>query len=157
MCVASEKAPFFDLCLLGLSSDLRGYQIGQYRDNRMLVGQAEYRRELFWRLGAVAFAGAGAVGSSFTSFGNAEPGGGLGLRFVLAKRNHINLRAAMLGEITATPAMSASARPSKQAGSRAPDIFTKPKFKHPQLDRPDPPKERDEKSYLSQLHPEVQA
>lgn len=90
MCVASEKAPFFDLCLLGLSSDLRGYQIGQYRDNRMLVGQAEYRRELFWRLGAVAFAGAGAVGSSF---GNAEPGGGLGLRFVLAKRNHINLRA----------------------------------------------------------------
>ena len=93
MCAASDKTPFFDLCLLGLSADLRGYQIGQYRDNRMFVGQAEYRRELFWRLGAVAFAGAGAVGSSFTSFGNPEPGGGLGLRFVLAKRNHINLRA----------------------------------------------------------------
>jgi outer membrane protein assembly factor BamA len=93
MCAASDKAPFFDLCLLGLSSDLRGYQIGQYRDNRMFVGQAEFRRELFWRIGAVAFAGAGAVGSSFTNFGNPEPGGGVGLRFLLARRNHINLRA----------------------------------------------------------------
>jgi outer membrane translocation and assembly module TamA len=93
MCAASDRTPFFDLCLLGLSADLRGYQIGQYRDNRMLVGQVEYRRELFWRLGAVAFAGAGAVGSNFTSFGNPEPGGGVGLRFVLAKKNHINLRA----------------------------------------------------------------
>jgi hypothetical protein len=27
----------------------------------------------------------------FTNFGDPEPGGGLGLRFVLAKRNHINL------------------------------------------------------------------
>lgn len=93
MCVASDKAPFFDLCQFGLSSDIRGYQVGQYRDNRMLVGQAEYRRELFWRLGAVAFAGAGAVGSDFGNFGDAQPGGGLGIRFVLAKKNHINLRA----------------------------------------------------------------
>lgn len=93
MCVASDKAPFFDLCQFGLSSDIRGYQVGQYRDNRMLVGQAEYRRELFWRLGAVAFAGAGAVGSDFGNFGDAQPGGGFGLRFVLAKKNHINLRA----------------------------------------------------------------
>jgi hypothetical protein len=93
VCAASDKAPFFDLCQLGMSSDLRGYQIGQYRDHRMLVGQAEYRRELFWRLGAVAFAGAGAVGKDFGDFGDAEPGGGVGLRFVLAKKNHINLRA----------------------------------------------------------------
>jgi len=94
-CLATNKAPFYDLCLLGLSSDLRGYQIGQFRDNRMVVGQAEYRRDLFWRLGAVAFAGAGAVAHTWTDFGDteAEPGGGFGLRFVLAKRNHINLRA----------------------------------------------------------------
>ena len=61
----------------------------------MIVGQAEYRRELFWPLGAVAFAGAGAVAHTWSDFGNsdAQPGGGLGLRFVLAKRNHINLRA----------------------------------------------------------------
>lgn len=94
-CMVTNQAPFYDLCELGLSQDLRGYQVGQFRDNRMLVGQAEYRRDLFWRLGAVAFAGAGAVAHDWGGFSDtpAEPGGGLGLRFVLAKRNHINLRA----------------------------------------------------------------
>jgi hypothetical protein len=94
-CLVTDNTPFYDLCELGLSSDLRGYQIGQFRDNRMLVGQIEFRRELFGRLGAVAFAGAGAVAHTWSDFGNtqAEPGGGLGLRLVLAKSNHINLRA----------------------------------------------------------------
>jgi hypothetical protein len=94
VCMVTSQAPFYDLCQLGISKDLRGYQIGQFRDNRMLVGQAEYRRELFWRIGAVAFAGAGAVAPNWGGFDNtqAKPGGGLGLRFLLAKRNHINLR-----------------------------------------------------------------
>jgi len=94
-CMVTSAAPFYDLCLLGMSKDLRGYQVGQFRDNRMVVGQAEYRRDLFWRVGAVAFAGAGAVAPTWAGFGSAEPkpGGGVGLRFVLAKRNHINLRA----------------------------------------------------------------
>jgi hypothetical protein len=94
-CMVTNQAPFYDLCALGQSSDLRGYQVGQFRDNRMLVGQAEYRRDLFWRLGVVAFAGAGAVAHTWGGFGDTdpEPGGGLGLRVVLAKRNHINLRA----------------------------------------------------------------
>jgi hypothetical protein len=91
-CTASESTPFFDVCQLGWPKDLRGYQIGQYRDLRMLVGQAEYRRELPWRLGIAAFAGAGAVGRSFGDMGSPEPGGGFGLRFLLAKENHINLR-----------------------------------------------------------------
>ena len=93
VCAVSDQAPFFDVCQLGLSKDLRGYQIGQFRDDRMLVGQTEYRRELFWRLGAVAFAGAGTVGKTFEQFGSAEPGGGFGVRFTLAQRNHLNLRA----------------------------------------------------------------
>jgi outer membrane protein assembly factor BamA len=94
-CMVTEDAPFYDVCELGMSQDLRGYQIGQFRDNRMLVGQTEYRRELMWRLGLVAFAGAGAVAHTWQGFGNsrAEPGGGFGLRLVLAKKNHINLRA----------------------------------------------------------------
>ncbi len=94
VCMVTEAAPFYDICTLGFSKDLRGYQIGQFRDNRMLVGQVEFRRELFWRIGAVAFAGAGAVAHTWGDFNDtqAEPGGGVGLRFVLAKRNHINLR-----------------------------------------------------------------
>jgi hypothetical protein len=94
MCMVTDKAPFYDVCILGLAKDLRGYQVGQYRDLRMLVGQAEFRRELFWRVGAVAFAGAGAVAHDWGDFGNsdAQPGGGAGLRLLLAKKNHINLR-----------------------------------------------------------------
>ncbi len=90
--MVTNQGPFWDICELGMTKDIRGYQIGQFRDNRMVVGQAEYRRELFWRLGAVAFAGAGAVGKTFSQFGNTEPGGGFGLRVILAKQNHINLR-----------------------------------------------------------------
>jgi len=95
MCLATENAPFYDVCLLGQAKDLRGYPVGQYRDNRMLVGQMEFRRELFWRVGAVAFAGAGAVAHNWSDFSKSEaqPGGGFGIRLVLAKRNHINLRA----------------------------------------------------------------
>jgi hypothetical protein len=91
-CMSSSDTPFFDVCQLGWPKDLRGYQIGQYRDDRMMVGQAEYRRELPWRLGATAFAGAGSVGRTVGEMGSPEPGGGFGLRFLLAKENHINLR-----------------------------------------------------------------
>jgi len=43
----------------------------------MLVGQVEFRRELLWRIGAVGFAGAGAVARTWGDFDNtqAEPGG----------------------------------------------------------------------------------
>jgi len=94
-CLVAESAPFFDVCLLGNSKDLRGYPIGQYRDDRMLDGQAEFRRELFWRLGAVAFFGVGEVAKTFGDFtgSNLIPGGGIGLRYDLAERNHLNLRA----------------------------------------------------------------
>jgi hypothetical protein len=60
----------------------------------MLVGQTEYRREIWWRFGITAFIGAGQVAPTFTDFkfSNTRPGGGAGLRFVLAPKNHINLR-----------------------------------------------------------------
>jgi Omp85 superfamily domain len=94
-CLATNGAPFFDICLLGYSKDLRGYPIGRYRDDRMLAGQAEFRRELFWRLGAVAFFGVGEVGNTFKDFNtsNLIPGGGVGLRYKVTKKNHLNLRA----------------------------------------------------------------
>jgi hypothetical protein len=94
LCASWNGAPFYDLCLLGMSEDLRGYEIGRYRDQRFLSAQVEYRRELFWRVGAVAFIGAGEVGKTFTSFNASDilPGGGAGLRFTVAKKNHVNLR-----------------------------------------------------------------
>jgi outer membrane protein assembly factor BamA len=93
-CAASGRVPFYSLCRLGQSKDIRGYAIGRYQDYRMLVGQVEYRRELFWRLGAAGFFGAGEVGRKFSEFNieDIRPGGGVGLRFNLAPQNHINLR-----------------------------------------------------------------
>jgi outer membrane protein assembly factor BamA len=94
-CYADGDVPFFDLCLLGQYQDIRGYQTGQYRDRAMLTAQAEYRLELRWRIGVVAFGGAGEVGESFGTFTGSSvlPSGGAGLRFRLTEENHVNLRA----------------------------------------------------------------
>jgi outer membrane protein assembly factor BamA len=94
VCAVNGHAPFFALCSIGNSADLRGYPMGRFRDRRMLVGQAEYRREIWWRFGVTAFAGAGQVAPTFSGFNGSStrPGGGVGLRFALAPKNHINLR-----------------------------------------------------------------
>ena len=93
-CFARGNAPFYDLCVLGKSSDLRGYEAGRYLDRNMLAGQAEYRLELPKRFGFVAFGGAGEVANTFSDFRSDKllPGGGLGLRFRLTKQSHINFR-----------------------------------------------------------------
>jgi hypothetical protein len=94
-CFADGEVPFYDLCLLGQYQDIRGYQTGQYRDRAMLTAQAEYRLELRWRLGVVAFGGAGEVAEAFDKFTGSSvlPSGGAGLRFRLTEANHVNLRA----------------------------------------------------------------
>ena len=94
-CYADGDVPFFDLCLLGQYQDIRGYQTGQYRDRAMLTAQAEYRLELWWKIGVVAFGGAGEVAESFGKFTGSSvlPSGGAGLRFRLTEENHVNLRA----------------------------------------------------------------
>jgi outer membrane protein assembly factor BamA len=94
LCTTWSSPPFYDLCLLGMSRDLRGYEVGRYRDGRFLAAQLEYRRELFWRFGAVVFMGAGEVGATFSEFNTSDilPGGGVGVRLLLAKRSRVNLR-----------------------------------------------------------------
>jgi hypothetical protein len=93
-CAVEGSVPFYDLCLLGKNQDLRGYPTGQYRDRSMLAAQAEWRTELWWRIGAAAYFGGGAVAPTLTAVTWKEtlPGGGAGLRFTLADRNHVNLR-----------------------------------------------------------------
>jgi outer membrane protein assembly factor BamA len=86
LCDASDSTPFFDLCMFGSNSDLRGYDAGRYRDHFMTTGQVEYRRSLTTRFGAVAFAGAGAVAADLQSLGSSTllPSAGLGLRYLAA-------------------------------------------------------------------------
>ena len=93
-CSVSDKTPFFDLCLYGARGDIRGYTAGEFQDRRMFAAQAEYRRELFWRFGVVAFAGFGGIAREWNKFqfNQLLPGGGAGLRVKLDKKNHINYR-----------------------------------------------------------------
>lgn len=84
------ETPFFSLS----SMNLRGYAFGGYMDNLMATAQVEYRREIGWRVGAVAFAGLGEVSPSWSAFSwdHLLPSYGAGLRFRLTKHNPVNLR-----------------------------------------------------------------
>lgn len=88
------EIPFNRLALLGGSKKMRGFYEGRYRDKNLLLLQAEYRVELFWRLGATAFANIGTVSNKFQNFGNQPLRStyGAGLRFALDKENKVNLR-----------------------------------------------------------------
>jgi hypothetical protein len=92
ICSANQSVPFYDLCLYGTDSDLRGYTGGEFQNRRMFATQAEYRRELKGRFGVVAFGGLGGIAKRWNAFRSDEllPSAGAGLRFTLDKKNHIN-------------------------------------------------------------------
>lgn len=88
------EVPFKQAATLGGSSLLRGYYNGRYRDNNALILQAEIRQHLFWRVGGVAFAGVGDVAHKINEFevGDLKPTGGLGLRYLISRKEHLNIR-----------------------------------------------------------------
>ena len=80
---------------LGGPAMLRGFFQGRYRDKVYMVGQAEWRVPLFWRLGTVVFGGAGDVFPDLAHVGveHLKPAGGLGLRLnVGSRRSPVNIR-----------------------------------------------------------------
>ena len=93
-CSANGSVPFYDLCLYGFNSDIRGYTTGEFQNRRMFATQAEYRIELPKRLGLVAFGGVGGVGRRWNDLRSDQllPAAGAGFRFKLDKKNHINYR-----------------------------------------------------------------
>jgi hypothetical protein len=93
-CSANGSVPFYDLCLYGFNSDVRGYTTGQFQNRRMFAAQGEYRLDWRKRLGFTAFGGVGGVARNWGDFrtDGLLPGGGVGLRFKLDKKNHINYR-----------------------------------------------------------------
>ena len=93
-CSANGSVPFYDLCLYGFNSDIRGYTMGEFQNRRMFATQAEYRIELPKRFGVVAFGGVGATARRWNEFRSDQflPAAGAGLRFKLDKKNHINYR-----------------------------------------------------------------
>jgi hypothetical protein len=85
-CAASETAPFFDTCSLGLVDGLRGFSVTDYIGNRLLSAQAEYRGRIGGsRFGYAVFAGGGWVGETLTSDSGVHGAAGAGLRFRLSR------------------------------------------------------------------------
>jgi hypothetical protein len=93
LCQASDRTPLFDLCLFGAGSDLRGYEVGRYRDRAMAAAQAEYRFPLAGRFGGVVFGGWGKVARSFGAMGDEPdlPSVGFGVRWLAAEKARVNL------------------------------------------------------------------
>lgn len=87
-------APFSKLSLLGGTKRMRGYYEGRYRDDNSLVLQSAYRKHLFWRIGAEAFASIGSVfpQTDFSQITKIRFAGGAGIRLLLDKKRKINLR-----------------------------------------------------------------
>jgi hypothetical protein len=94
LCAASKDAPFFDLCLFGSSSNLRGYANGQYRDRASWAVQTEWRRRLGGKFGVVAFAGIGGVAPGIGSIGQSTllPSAGGGIRYEVSREYGVNVR-----------------------------------------------------------------
>lgn len=94
-CATGGTPPFYGECIYGANNELRGYTAGQYLDHYMFATQLEDRLELPWRFGVVGFAGLGAVAPGGDQFRVSQflPGGGTGIRFMLSKSYHVNLRA----------------------------------------------------------------
>ena len=94
MCRVSGGAPFFDMCMFGASSDLRGYDSGKFRDDASWATQVEVRQHLFGKFGVVGFAGIGGTADELTDFDEMEilQSVGVGLRFMPVKSANTNVR-----------------------------------------------------------------
>ncbi|RJF91110.1 BamA/TamA family outer membrane protein [Sphingomonas cavernae] len=94
MCGVSTEGPFYDLCLYGQSSDLRGYETGRFRDRASWAAQAEVRQQLWGRFGLVFFGGVGGIAPKLGDLGDTKflPSVGTGLRYQASKSTKINLR-----------------------------------------------------------------
>jgi outer membrane protein assembly factor BamA len=94
-CNASENAPFFDVCLFGTDSMLRGYTAGRYLDHWTVGTQLELRWRFAHRWVTTAFVGVGEVKPTYSLSDGTEvlPAGGVGLQWIAAPENMITVRA----------------------------------------------------------------
>ena len=94
-CGTGGSPPFYGNCIYGANNELRGYTAGRYLDRYMFATQLEYRLVLPWKFGLVGFGGVGAVAPGTDKFFRANhllPAGGTGIRYMLSKKYHVNLR-----------------------------------------------------------------
>lgn len=84
-CAASDAAPFFDACSIGLTDGLRGFSVTDYIGSSLISVQAEYRGRFgSTPFGYAAFAGTGRVSGTTSSDSGTHSAAGLGLRYRLS-------------------------------------------------------------------------
>ena len=89
----SGNVPFYQLNQLGGKNRLRSIgQPNRFIDEQMMLFQAEYRQEIWWRIGMTAFFGVGNVFGEIPFTQDMKYGGGLGLRFRLVDEINLNFR-----------------------------------------------------------------
>jgi hypothetical protein len=96
LCATGGTPPFYGNCIYGANNELRGYTAGHYFTRYTVATQLEYRLVLPKRFGFVAFGGIGETipgGSQLYGEQKFLPSGGGGLRFLLSRKYHVNLRA----------------------------------------------------------------
>ncbi len=92
--IKTGNPPFYNLSVLGGDRFVRGYFYGRFRDNNLSTLQSEIRMPVYWRIGIALFGGV----SSIYSFDNPnssfhlKPNAGIGLRFMVDKKDKTNLR-----------------------------------------------------------------
>ncbi|MDB2384944.1 outer membrane protein assembly factor [Polaribacter sp.] len=92
---ANDDVPFSELALFGNEEIMRGYIEGRYIEENMIAAQAEYRKTFKdSRFGFVVFAGMGDVfnKSKQLKLTELKPNYGAGLRFMLDKKERLNIR-----------------------------------------------------------------
>jgi hypothetical protein len=92
--VNDGNVPFYNLAAAGGEEILRGYARNRFRDLNFAGFQAELRIPLFWRIGAVVFAGAGEVfrKPAQVEFSNMKYSFGSGLRIKVNRKENLNIR-----------------------------------------------------------------
>lgn len=87
-------APLQQLSLIGGTKKMRGYYEGTFRDKNLLMLQAETRFPIFWRFGGIIFGDIGVIGNErdFIRFNQPKYTYGAGLRFIIAPKDHLNIR-----------------------------------------------------------------
>ncbi len=86
------NAPFYDVSVFGGDRLARGYFFGRFRDQHTTTLQAEYRMKLAWRFGIAIFGGSGLVYSTSLTSASLKPNAGIGLRFLVDKKENTFLR-----------------------------------------------------------------
>ncbi len=86
--------PFFNQTFQGGDEWVRGYLLGRYRDRNLTALQFEFRKHIFWRIGAAVFGGISSVTHSIDQLlmEDRKWNGGVGIRFAMDRENSVNLR-----------------------------------------------------------------